>query len=239
MAFMTHLLPTPTMSLFHRHHYRASDRGSFDPQAIAIHFVANPYARPSLLLRKLPLHLFEPEAHVHLAVHRCCGSEVLPRLIAPARAPVELPKAEMAVGDEGAHAARLGQRQRLAVVDLAAFGIEPVGMGRDIAKQMQAKDREPGVTRRGFARAVAQAPRLVEPAEQETGAPQRVVIPTEIRDDFPRRLTLEELLAFPEPAQRLARFAKLRQRPGGGGDRPGKVEDDVPRPDHRDPVLER
>ena len=56
-------------------------------------------------------------------------------------------------------------------------------------------------------------------------------------DDSPRRLTLEELLAFPEPVQRLARLAELRQCPGGGGDRPGKVEDEVPCPGHRDPAL--
>ena len=59
------------------------------------------------------------------------------------------------------------------------------------------------LTRRGFDRAVAQAPRLVEPAEQQTGATQRIVGPARLPDTSPRRLTLEELLAFPEPAQRL------------------------------------
>ena len=52
----------------------------------------------------------------------------------------------MAVGDEGTHAARLGERQRLAVVGLAALGIEPVGMGRDVAEQVQRMGREPGLT---------------------------------------------------------------------------------------------
>ena len=42
----------------------------------------------------------------------------------------------MAVRDERAHAARLGERQRLAVEGLAALGIEPVGMGRDVAEQV-------------------------------------------------------------------------------------------------------
>ena len=65
-----------------------------------------------------------------------------------------------------------------------------------------------------------------------------MVGPAETDDDSPRRLTLEELLAFPEPVQRLARLAELRQDPGGGGDREGKQEDDVPRPEHRDPVLD-
>jgi len=40
----------------------------------------------------------------------------------------------MAVGDEGAHSARLGKRQRLAIVGFAALGIEPVGMGCDVAE---------------------------------------------------------------------------------------------------------
>jgi hypothetical protein len=41
---------------------------------------------------------------------------MLPCLLALSRAPGELAEAEVAVGDERAHAARLGERQRLAVV---------------------------------------------------------------------------------------------------------------------------
>jgi hypothetical protein len=55
--------------------------------------------------------------------------------------------------------------------------------------------------------------------------------------DSRRPLALEELLAFPEPVQCLARLAELRQCPGGGGDRPGKVEDEVPCPGHRDQAF--
>ena len=80
--------------------------------------------------------LREPEAHVHLPVHRRRGGEVLVRLLALARAPVELGEAEVAVGDERAHSARLGEGERLAVVGLAALGVEAVGMGRDIAEQV-------------------------------------------------------------------------------------------------------
>src|SRR6266536_2898382 len=54
-------------------------------------------------------------------------------------------------------------------------------------------------------------------------------------DDSPRRLTLEELLTLPDPAQRLVRLADLRQRPGGGGDRPGKKHGDIS--SYRDPML--
>ena len=147
-----------------------------------------------------------------------------------AGAAVELAQAEVAVGDERTHAARFGECQRFAVVGHASFGIEPVRMGRDVAEQVQRMGREAGLALRGFNRAIAEAPRLVEPAEQQTGATHRVVGPATMGDDSPRRLTLEELLAFPDPAQRLARLAELRQRPGGGGDRPGKMDGDISSP---------
>ena len=41
------------------------------------------------------------------------------------------------MGDERAHAELVGERQCLAVVGLATLGIEPVGMGRDVAEQVQ------------------------------------------------------------------------------------------------------
>ena len=113
----------------------------------------------------------------------------------------------MAVGDERAHAARLGEGQRLAIVGLAAVGVEPVGMGRDVAEQMQRMGCEPGVIRRELDSAIAQAPRLVEPAEQQTSATQRVVGPGGMADNSPRRLPLHELLAAarsPRPGPRSA-----------------------------------
>src|SRR5690242_17814461 len=58
----------------------------------------------SLSRSQLRLRLLQPEPHVHLAVHRRRGGQVLPRLLALARAPVELTEAEVAVGDERAHA---------------------------------------------------------------------------------------------------------------------------------------
>jgi len=94
---------------------------------------------------------------------------VLLRLLALAGAPVEFAEAEVAVGNEGAHAARLGERQRVAVVGLAALGIEVVGMGRDVAEQVQRMGRVPRVRRRSFDGAVTQAPGLVDVANQQTG----------------------------------------------------------------------
>ncbi len=126
--------------------------------------------------------LGEDHARPRMRSERCVrgissrrGREVVLRLLALAGSPVELAEAKVAVGEERAHAARLGEGQGLAVVGLAGLGIEPVGMGRDVAEQVQRMGREPGLRRRGFDGAVAQAPRLVEPAEQQTGSAQRVV----------------------------------------------------------------
>jgi hypothetical protein len=57
---------------------------------------------------------------------------------------VELAEAQVAVGDEGAHAARLGQRQRLPVANLAALGIGPIGMRGNVAEQMPRVAAKPG-----------------------------------------------------------------------------------------------
>ena len=152
--------------------------------------------------------------------------EILAGVLRLADAVVELTQAEVAVGDERAHAVQLGECQRLPVVSCAAFGIELVWMGCHIAEKSQRMGREARLALSGFNRATAQAPRLVEPAEQQTGAPHRVIGPAAMTDDSPRRLTLEELLTLSHPAQRLAGLADLRQRPGGGGDRPRKKHGD-------------
>jgi hypothetical protein len=160
-------------------------------------------------------------------------------LLALARSPVELAEAEVAMGDERSHAARLGQRQRLEVMGLAALGVEPVGMGRDVAEQVQSMGRVPGLTRGGSDCAVAQAPRLVEPAEQQCGPTQHLVGPPDAAKVSPRQMAPGELLAFAEPRQRLARLAHLRENPGGGGDGAGKFLDDIPCPERREAVLDQ
>ena len=117
------------------------------------------------------LRLLQPEPHVHLAVHRRRGGEVLLRLLALARAPVELAEAEVAVGDERAHAARLGESQCLAVVGFDPLRVEPVGMGRDVAEQVQRMGRVPVVVWRGAPARSARRLRLVEAAEQQQARP--------------------------------------------------------------------
>src|SRR5262249_2270739 len=73
------------------------------------------------LLATLSLYLLQPVRHPHLAVHRRRGGEMLLRLLALARAPVELAEAEVAVGDERAYAELVGERQRLWVVPGCGF----------------------------------------------------------------------------------------------------------------------
>src|SRR6185295_9500404 len=120
-----------------------------------------------------------------------------------------------------AHATRLGEGQRLPVMGLTALRIEAVGMSRNVAEQLQRVGQEIDATRCGINRAVAQALRLVQPAEQQTGASQRIGGPT-VPDSSPRRLTLEELLAFPQPVERLGRVAEICQGPGGVRERSRK-----------------
>src|SRR5262249_18737488 len=114
-----------------------------------------------------------------------------------------------------ASAGRRGEGQRLAVVGLTALGIEPIGMGRNVAEEGLRMGHKPVVTGRGFESAVGQTLRRAEPTEQQTGATQRVVGPAAIADDPPSRAALEELRAFTDPVQRLAPLTELRQAPTG------------------------
>src|SRR5262245_54858311 len=64
-----------------------------------------PWSAPpkSCEVMQFRLCLLQPKAHIHLAIHDRRGGEVLPCLLRLAGAPVELPEAEVAVGDERAH----------------------------------------------------------------------------------------------------------------------------------------
>ena len=87
---------------------------------------------PSLLcgLSHLRLRLLQPEAHVHPAIQGRCDGEVLLSLLVLAGAPIEPAKAEVAVGDERAHAQFVGQGQGRAIVRRRRIDLEAVGVGR-------------------------------------------------------------------------------------------------------------
>jgi hypothetical protein len=48
------------------------------------------------------------------------------------------------VGNQGAHATRLGERECVAVGDLTELAVEQVGMGRDVAEEVQGWAASPG-----------------------------------------------------------------------------------------------
>jgi hypothetical protein len=56
----------------------------------------------------------------------------------------------MAMGDERAHTMQLGERQRLLVMGCPAFGVEAVGMGRNIPEQVERMGREARLMSRRF-----------------------------------------------------------------------------------------
>src|SRR5262245_25024858 len=144
----------------------------------------------------------------------------------------------MAVSDEGAHAARLGEGQRLAVVALAGLGVESIRMACDVAEQVEGMRREPGMARSGFHRPPPQISRRVESAEQQIRTPQPMTGLPVSADGAGRRLTFPELLGLSEPGQRRGRLADFREDIGGSGQRTRKVEANVRSPERRDPVLD-
>src|SRR5215470_15929457 len=111
---------------------------------------------------QLSLRLLQIERHVHLAVHRRRSGEVLARLLGLAFARAQLPEAEVAVGDERTHAARLCEGQRLAVVGLAALGVELLGVGRDVPEQMDGIGLPGRVVWRGVDSELAKAAGLLQ-----------------------------------------------------------------------------
>src|SRR5262249_50241705 len=117
----------------------------------------------------LRVRLLQPEAHLHLTIHRDCGGQERAGVITLADPPIEPAEAQIAVRDEGAHAARLGECQPLAVMGLALLGIETLGPCRDVAEQMPRMGQESWLVLRGLSRTLAQPLRLVEQAEQQSG----------------------------------------------------------------------
>src|SRR5262245_17547104 len=131
---------------------------------------------------------------------------------------IKLAEAEVTVGDEGAHPSRLGDGQRLPVVGLAPFCIEAVGMASGVTEEVQRMGRKSRLAGREFDRAVAQAPRVVEPPQHQRSLARPRVEPSESADVSARGVTLETLLTLPQTAQGLGRLAELCQAPGGEHD---------------------
>src|SRR5262249_18847279 len=89
----------------------------------------------------LSVPLPKARGHVQLAIHRSRESEILMGVFWLACPAVELTQTEVAVGDERAHAVQAGEYQCLPVVRFAAFKIVSLGIGRDVAEQVQSMGR--------------------------------------------------------------------------------------------------
>ena len=98
--------------------------------------------RRSRALESFSLDFLQPVHHVHLAVQRRSDREVLERLPALTRSPID-PAEAVAVGDEGAHTTGLGECECVEMVRLAALRVEAVGTGRDLTEQMPGMRGEP------------------------------------------------------------------------------------------------
>ena len=119
-------------------------------------------------------------------------------LLAIAPALLKFAKAQAAVGDGRTHAARLGERQCLAVVELTQPCIETIRVGGEVAEQMLRLSREPRLAQRGLNRALAKAPCLIKSAERQRGMPQPIIDPSEHNEVSLRDIPREKLLTFPQ-----------------------------------------
>src|SRR5580700_10349403 len=104
------------------------------------------------------------------------------RIASFAGAAMDLAETEVALGDQGAHAVALRQRQRVAVVADAALVVETLRIRFDVAEQMMGVGGETGLTRRCFDRAFGKAARFVELAEPQQSAADGVIGPAAMAD---------------------------------------------------------
>src|SRR5262245_56076368 len=87
--------------------------------------------------RRLRVGPLQPELHVHLSVHRRCRGEVLLSLLKLAHSAVEPPEAEVAVGDEGAHAEFVRQHPGCALVTSGFPRVQCSAVKCDLAEDMK------------------------------------------------------------------------------------------------------
>src|SRR5262245_6671125 len=83
------------------------------------------------------LRLLQPEAHVHLAVHRRGGGEMLAGLRSFPPSPVELTEPKMAVRDERTHLEFVGELHGLAVVIFCFCGRRWVTMHGNLPEKAE------------------------------------------------------------------------------------------------------
>ena len=113
----------------------------------------------------------QPEGHVHGAVQLDGGRQLGAGLFLPADLGIQVPRPQVAVGLERAHAEFLGQGEGLLVVGFGLLGIGGIGVGMDDAKLVQRDaPRRHGLCAAGPGRApggrAARPPRRVPPDDR-------------------------------------------------------------------------
>src|SRR5262245_16051748 len=150
----------------------------------------------------------------------------------------EFAKPRMAMGNEGTHASRLGQRQRLAVVGLTPCGVDLTRKGREVAQQMQRVSRE---TRLGWGvleRKIAKPSCIIESAEKECRTSQPSIVHAGLVESAARYAAYEKFLSLVKAAQGLLALAPLSQDPGQRGERVRQCKHVVPPAVLHSPTLE-
>jgi hypothetical protein len=117
----------------------------------------------------ISLPLLEPGAHIHFAIHCPSAGEILSGIIRLSNAAIEFTETAVAMSDKRAHAVSFGEPQCLFVGGCAVFGIEAIVTGCYIAEKSMCVRREARLAPRGFKGAIAEAARVIEPAQQQTG----------------------------------------------------------------------
>ena len=175
--------------------------------------------------------------YIVVAVVRC--SRACSRV---AGAPVELAEAEVAVGDEGTHAARLGEGQGSAVVGLGRCSASNrSGWVAMSPSRWTRVGREPGVARREDS--IARSPRRRASSSRPSSRQAAAQSSDRPSHDGRRRRS-------PRAARRAARLPRsrlsaslaspeLRQHPRRRGDGGAQKHQDVPGPEDREPALDQ
>ena len=102
----------------------------------------------------------------------------------------------MAMCNEGTHPARLGQRQRPAVVGLTLFDVELAGMGRQVTEQMQRVGRETRMGLRIFKGKTHKPLCVIEPAQKEGGTSQPSIVHASLVEGAARDAPGEDFLSL-------------------------------------------
>src|SRR5262245_48799326 len=90
-----------------------------------------------IYLSQCGLCLGQPKRHLHGPVQLDSGGQLGARLLLPSCLQIEFAKAEMAVGQEWAHAEFFCQGEGLSVVDLGVFDMRWVMLSRNLAEEAQ------------------------------------------------------------------------------------------------------